>query len=180
MRRILEVVEKISVFLAYICGAMVFLMMASIIYDVVLRHILNQPTIWADETSCYLLVGISFLGAAYALKTDAHVRIETFVERLSPRARNVLEIITDVLSLGFLFIFAWQGYRLVIESFVYVRIAPTLMRTPLYLPQASLAVGLSWFWVQMLAHLLKKFFPPQEKAGGEESMETGLLKRRSE
>jgi C4-dicarboxylate transporter DctQ subunit len=165
MRRFVDLVEKISSVLAYICGAMVFFMMVSIIYDVVLRHILNQPTIWADEVSCYLLVGISFLGAAYALKTDAHVRIETFVERLSPRARNAMEMITDVLSLGFLFIFAWQGYRLVIESFVYVRIAPTLMRTPLYLPQASLAVGLSWFWVQMLAHILKRFVPPQAEGG---------------
>ena len=167
MRRFLEVVEKTSLVLAYICGAMVFFMMASIIYDVILRHILNQPTVWADELSCYLLVGISFLGAAYALKTDAHVRIETFVERLPPRARNALEMITDVLSLGFLFIFAWQGYRLVIESFVHVRIAPTLMRTPLYLPQAFLAVGLTWFWVQMLAHTLKRFVPPQEKGGHE-------------
>jgi C4-dicarboxylate transporter DctQ subunit len=167
MKRILDVIDKVTMVLAYTSGALVIVMMLSMVYDVVMRHIFNRPTIWADELSCFLLVGVSFLGAAYALKTDSHVRIETFVGLLPPRVKNFVETVTDVLSVAFLFIFAWQGGRLVFESFVYTRIAPTLLRTPLYLPQAFLAAGLSWFFVQMLAHTLKRFVTRQAKGGRE-------------
>ena len=167
MKRFLDVIDKVTMVLAYTSGALVVVMMVSIVYDVVMRHIFNRPTIWADEVSCFLLVGVSFLGAAYALKMDAHVRIETFVDLLPLRAKNFVEAVTDVVSVAFLFIFAWQGCRLVFESFVHTRIAPTLLRTPLYLPQTFLAVGLSWFWVQMLAHTLKGFVARQEKGARE-------------
>ena len=167
MKRFLDVIDKVTMALAYTSGALVFVMMVSMVYDVVMRHLLNRPTIWADEVSCYLLVGVSFLGAAYALKTDSHVHIETFVNTLPPRVKAFIEVVTDVLSVAFLFIFAWQGCRLVYASFVHTRIAPTLLRTPLYLPQIFLAVGLFWFWVQMLAHILKRFATWQESRGRE-------------
>jgi len=170
MKRFLDLIDKVTMVLAYTSGVLIVVMMASMVYDVVMRHILNRPTIWADELSCFLLVGVSFLGAAYALKTDSHVRIETFVAFLPRRAKNFMETVTDVLSVAFLFIFAWQGGRLVYESFVYTRIAPTLLRTPLYLPQSFLAVGLIWFWVQMLAHTVKRFVARQEKGGGSNAL----------
>ena len=167
MKRFLEALDKGTMVLAYISGALIVVMMGSMVYDVVVRHLFNRPTIWADQISCYLLEGVAFFGAAYALKTDAHVRIETFVDLLPSRVKKSVETITDVLSVAFLFIFAWQGCRLVYESFVHTRIAPTLLRTPLYLPQAFLAVGLSWFWVQMLAHTLNRVVARQEKGGRE-------------
>ena len=165
MKRFLDVVNNITMVFAYISGALVVVMMVIMVFDVVMRHVLNRPTIWADEVSCFLLVGVSFLGAAYALKTDSHVRIETFVNILSPRVKFFIETVTDILSVAFLFIFAWQGGRLVYESFVHTRISPTLLRTPLYLPQTFLAVGLSWFCIQMLAHTLKRFVDRQEGGG---------------
>ena len=178
MKRMLYIIDKISLGFAYLSGALVLIMMISIGYDVVMRHIFNKPTIWADELSCYLLVGISFLGAAYALNTDGHVHIEAVVRKLPPKTSNVLELITDILSVIFLIIFTWQAYRLVINSYVYVRIAPTLMRTPLYIPQLLLAVGLTWFCVQMIAHILKKRFAPETDGDGMEGTETDPSARR--
>ena len=178
MRRMLYVIDKISLAFGFISGAFVLLMMISIGYDVVMRHIFNKPTIWADELSCYLLVAISFLGAAYTLNTDGHVHIETLVRRLPPKTSRVLELITDILSVIFLIIFTWQAYRLVINSFVYVRIAPTLLRTPLYIPQLAMAVGLTWFCVQMIGHILKRRFAPE--SDGEKETETDPSERRFE
>lgn len=153
---LLSLIEKVSLFFGYISGGFVLFMMFSIGYDVVMRHIFNAATIWADEVSGYLLVGIAFLGAAYTLTVEGHIRIETLMERLPTKKRQRLEFVTDVLSVAFLVVFTWQMYRLVKDSYVNVSLAPTLVRTPLYLPQLLLAIGLTWLCLQLLAHIVQR------------------------
>ena len=155
---LLCLIEKVSLILGYISGAFALLMMFIIGYNVLMRHVFDDPTIWADEVSCYLLVGITFLGAAYTLTVDGHVRIETLVDRLRPKTRKWSEFVTDVLSLVFLVIFARQAYWLVKDSYVSVKISATLLRIPLYLPQLLLAAGLTWLCLQLLAHILRRNF----------------------
>jgi len=161
LNAILFIIEKVSLIFGYISGGFAFLMMVIIGYDVLMRHIFDDPTIWADEISCYLLVGITFLGAAYTLSMNGHVRIETITDRLSPKVKRYLEFITDVASLAFLVIFTRQAYWLVKDSLVSVKISATLLRTPLYLPQLMLAIGLTWFYLQMLVHILRRITPEQ-------------------
>jgi len=162
MNRILSKIEKISLYLGYISGGLVFLMMLSIIIDVVMRHIFNAPTIWADEISCYLLVGISFLGASYTLQRDGHIRVDAIITRFNPKVRNYFEIVIDVSSLLFLIVFSWQAFKLVFDSYSSVRIAPTLLQTPIYIPQMFFAIGLVWFCLQLSVKILYRWVDLQE------------------
>lgn len=149
-------IQKVSMFLGYFSGVLVLLMVASIVYDVVMRHIFNDPTIWADECSSYLLVAITFLGAAYTLVIDGHIRVETIVERFPHKVREWVEFIADILGFGFLIIFGWYAFELVWDSYTYVNLASTLLRTPLFIPQLSVALGLAWLCLQMLAIILQR------------------------
>ena len=149
-------IQKFSMFLGYFSGVLVLLMVASIVYDVVMRHIFNDPTIWADECSCYLLVGITFLGAAYTLVIDGHIRVETIVERFPHKVREWVEFIADILGFGFLIIFGWYAFELAWDSYSDVNLASTLLRTPLFIPQLSVALGLAWLCLQMLAIILQR------------------------
>ena len=162
---LLSVVERVSVIFGYISGVFALLMMFIIGYDVVMRHIFNNPTIWADEVSCYLLVGITFLGAAYTLNMGGHIHVETLVVRLKPKIRKRLEFITDVLSLAFLVVLVRQAYWLVKDSYVSNKISATLLRTPLYLPQLLLAIGLTWLCLQLLVHVLRNNIPRLSEDG---------------
>jgi TRAP-type C4-dicarboxylate transport system permease small subunit len=142
-KKVSESVEKSSLFFGYLCGGLVLFMMFSIVYDVLMRHIFRSPTIWADEVSCYLLVGITFMGAAYTLAVGGHILVEVIVESLPPLVRRRLELVTDSLTLAFLLIFCFQAYRLTIDSYLDQKIAPTLLRTPTFIPQLSMAIGLT-------------------------------------
>ena len=56
-------------------------------YEVVMRYIFNQPTIWVHE-SCFLLFGMQYLLAgAYTLLTGGHVRVDVMYIKLPPRGR---------------------------------------------------------------------------------------------
>ena len=156
-------IEKVSMSLGYFSGVLALLMVACIVYDVVMRHIFNDPTIWADEVSCYLLVGITFLGGAYTLVVNGHIRVETFVERLPDKMRDWVEFAGDILGFGFLIIFGVYAFELAWDSFRDVNLASTLLRTPLYIPQLSLAIGLAWLCFQMLAVIFQLFVKIQKK-----------------
>ena len=157
MKLILSKIEKVSLYLGYLSGGFVFLMMVIIVIDVVKRHIFNTPTIWADEVSCYLLVGIAFLGAAYTLSRDGHIRVEVIVKKFNPLFRWYIEIIIDLFSLAFLIFFTWQAFKFVFNSYSTNWISPTLLRTPLYIPQIFFAIGILWFALQLTAKIMQRW-----------------------
>ena len=53
-------------------------------FEVVSRYVFNEPTVWATEYSTYLLLGMTFVGLAYAQKHGSHIRVELLVGRLAP------------------------------------------------------------------------------------------------
>lgn len=66
---------------------------------VVLRYALNEGSILLQEAVLYLHALVFMLGIPYALKADAHVRVDLIYGRLRPRARTVIDLIGHVLFL---------------------------------------------------------------------------------
>ena len=70
---------------------LVVLVMAVLVLDVswqvFTRFILKDPSIWTDELATFLLIWVSLLGAAVALKRGAHLGMDYFVERMTPNRR---------------------------------------------------------------------------------------------
>jgi TRAP-type C4-dicarboxylate transport system permease small subunit len=48
---------------------------AVVFLQVVFRYVLRQPLFWSEELPRYLLIWMSFLAAALAQKTEAHINI---------------------------------------------------------------------------------------------------------
>ena len=71
--------------------ALVALVMAVLVLDVswqvFTRFVLKDPSTWTDELATFLLIWVSLLGAAVALKRGAHLGMDYFVERMSPGRR---------------------------------------------------------------------------------------------
>lgn len=66
---------------------------------VVLRYVFGVGSIALQESVTYLHALVFMLGAAYALKHDAHVRVDVFHHRWSPKRRAIVEIAGVVLFL---------------------------------------------------------------------------------
>jgi len=66
-------------------------------YEVVMRYVFGQPSIWAYDVS-YMLGGSFFvLGIAYALLTKAHVRVDVLYVRWSARTRALVDIVLSLI-----------------------------------------------------------------------------------
>ncbi|MEX2473778.1 TRAP transporter small permease subunit [Marinobacter sp.] len=100
--------DKSGVFIAFwTVNAVVFYF-----FEVVMRYIFNQPTIWVHEAS-FLLFGMQYLLAgAFALLHGAHVRVDVVYNFLPPRGRVGMDIFTSM----FFFMFA---FALIITSWTF-------------------------------------------------------------
>ncbi len=80
---------------------------------VVLRYGFNVGSIPAQETVIYMHGSLFLLGAAYALKAGAHVRVDIFYRRFSARGKAWVDSIGAILFLfplcAFILLSSW-GY----------------------------------------------------------------------
>lgn len=74
-------------------------MVALTLLIVVLRYAFGQGAIALQESVLYLHGVVFMLGIPYALKTDAHVRVDLVYSRLGPRGRAIVDLLGHVLLL---------------------------------------------------------------------------------
>jgi TRAP-type C4-dicarboxylate transport system permease small subunit len=80
------------------------------------RALFEAANYWQDEASVFLLVGVTFMTAAYVQGQRGHVSIEAFVGLLSPLANRIRLWLVDVASLLFCAFFSWKSWALAQEA----------------------------------------------------------------
>lgn len=94
------------------------LLVVIVLAAVFCRYVLNQSLSWSDEVVRYLFVWFTLFGAAVTLREREHIRVEYFVEKLSPTLRRVIEIAmllgvglfqAALVVLGFMWVWSTRG-----------------------------------------------------------------------
>jgi TRAP-type C4-dicarboxylate transport system permease small subunit len=102
-------------------GMMMALIVAA---QVVSRYLLNHSLFWSEELARYILVWLTFLGAAAAYYRKAHPGIDLLSSRMGPRLRRVNTIIVHLVSLGLFLVMIYHGTAF--SAFVRAQISPAL------------------------------------------------------
>ena len=114
--RILEWTEEGLSFLGL---SFVFILMAVVSVNVIMRYVFNMPIKGAVESSGLMMVIIVFLPLAYAQRHGGHIRVDVLISHLPFRYRNALEILSHTVALGVCALILW---RALITSWVSVEI----------------------------------------------------------
>jgi TRAP-type mannitol/chloroaromatic compound transport system permease small subunit len=142
-RRGLGLLDRVATALAYFSGVVLLLASFFITIDVVGRRFFHVSSQATDEFGGYALLFGGMLALAFALTTGAHVRIDVLMPHLPSWARAVLNYATLVAMTVFASIIAFYVWKLTIESYLIDARAMSFLRTPLFVPQGTLAVGFS-------------------------------------
>lgn len=87
--------------LMYYAAAVLLLAIAStMLYSVALRYYFNRPPIWSEEVPRMLSVWMVFIGAGIAIKRGLNVRVEYFVNMMTPSVRRWVETVMHAIALG--------------------------------------------------------------------------------
>ena len=159
--RFADRIDRLSI-LAGLAGALALLLIVSFVcFEVVSRTVFNEPTVWVNEYSTYLLIGITFAGLAYAQKEKAHIQVELILGYLPENARKTLDIVGHWIGLLFVCFTAWQMISFNYQEYINDTRNWGLLATPQWVPELFVSFGLVLFAFAMLADLHRLCSPPK-------------------
>lgn len=123
------------------CVAALAVMLVVVGVDILTRALFNFSFEISDELGGYLLVVIAFVSLPVCQISGSFHRVELVQSRLSPFGRAVSNLIFDLLAFAFCALLLWQLVRFELSSYRFGDRAPTYLATPLWMPQAMMALG---------------------------------------
>lgn len=165
MKKLIHLIDEFSGGVGHIAAWIVMPLIFATVYEVFSRYVLNAPTIWAYEVG-YMATGANFLlGAAFALREKAHIRIDIAYIRFRPRTKALID------AAGYTFLMLpfgfWLSYRLGVnayEAFLSGEQSGESAWNPVIWPYRTVFfVGMSMLtlqcvaqWIRALAALFRK------------------------
>ncbi|MCX7140650.1 MAG: TRAP transporter small permease [Proteobacteria bacterium] len=124
------------------------LMAGLLVISVALRYVFNNPLTWGEELIVALLTWMVFLGAAAAVRSQMHIRIDVVAPLLRRPKFYWLNTLTLLIGIAIILTMIWACYEQVLQELV--------VESPM------LGVSKAWFaaampagMVLMLIHVLR-------------------------
>ncbi len=92
--------DLISFAVFWVLAAVVFLQFFT-------RYVLNDSMAWTEEIARYLLIWVTFIGAAIPIRRGTHIGVEVLLHFLPLRITTILRFAIDVVTLGFIGLLCW-------------------------------------------------------------------------
>jgi len=149
---------KVDVWLAkitgifHIIGAVLLAFIVIVILLGVVSRFLRFGIIGLDELSAVLGVLMTFMGIAYVLREEKHIRIDILINLLNPRNRAISKGFNYVVMIIICGVMIWQGFRLAIFSYVQ-KFTSYLFGFPLYIIRIVVLVGMILFLAEVFCHI---------------------------
>lgn len=91
-----------------IIGFAVFWILAGVVFlQFFTRYVLNDSMAWTEEIARYLLIWVTFIGAATAVRRGTHIGVEAVLHFLPARAATGLRFVIDIITVGFIALLFW-------------------------------------------------------------------------
>jgi TRAP-type C4-dicarboxylate transport system permease small subunit len=119
-----------------------------VILAVVLRYAFNDPLTWGEELIVALFTWMVFVGAAAAVRSQMHIRIDVMAPVFANPKMNGLNVVTLVIGIVIIVTMVWGCYDQVMQELVVE--SPMLGISKAWFA-AAMPVGL----VLMLIHVLR-------------------------
>ena len=107
IKKVSAIFDRILNAMAFIAALLLVLIMLGVVTEVLLRFFFNKPIFWMIEVIECALLYITFLGGAWLLARDKHVTMDFVLNRVNPKTKAILNIITSFLCMIVFLILTW-------------------------------------------------------------------------
>ncbi|MBE9505896.1 MAG: TRAP transporter small permease subunit [Chloroflexi bacterium] len=157
MKKFLTIVDSISNWSGMIARWAVLALVLVLSFEVMMRHVLNSPTIWAHEMSTMLGVFLVCIGWSYVHLRHGHVRVDVFYSRMSPRGKAITDIVNAlVFFFPLLLVLIYGASRMAWEAYIFDEVLMASFWYPPALPiRLVVVIGLCTFFLQGTAEFAR-------------------------
>lgn len=139
--------------LEIIAIAILALILSMVVLQVISRYVFNYPIEWSEEMARFLFIWLGFISAAVALKEDQHVKFTFIIDILPQKARRIIDIFNDLLTMAFLIVLIIYGVMLTINTHSIPSVTLDFIRWSYV--YASLPIGFSFLLIILVSKRMK-------------------------
>jgi len=114
LKSITDLLLRLNTALLLVCKYLIIIIVAVIagilIASVFFRYALNDALSWAEESSKYLMVWLTFLGAPIALRHFGHINIDLLISILPARLEQFMYFMVSLIVGLTMAIVLWKGW----------------------------------------------------------------------
>lgn len=146
LRKVSSITEKIEKFI--VCFSIV-LMMINSTANAIGRYFFNKSIFFSEELNQFLIVSITFIGFAYAVRKGRNIRMTAVYDSLNYGVKKAISIMIAFCTAALMFFLAYLAVFYVLELKGINRLSPAL-QFPVYIIYSIIPVGLAMAGIQYL------------------------------
>jgi TRAP-type C4-dicarboxylate transport system permease small subunit len=150
MRKFLNALYLGAGWLAALCVLAIAVLM---IGQTILREF-SVRTGATNDIVAWLCAAAAFLAMAHSFKHGDFVRVTLLLEKVSPKTRQAMEVVSLVVACFAIGYLAWWATRFTYESWQFNEIAGGLLPLPIWIPQSTFVVGAWLFFIAVLDEMV--------------------------
>lgn len=146
-RRIDDVLARVEDAFIIVCHGVIALLVMT---AVVMRYLFNDPLTWGEELIVALFVWMVFIGAAAAIRSQMHIRIDVMAPVFRNPRMNWLNVVTLVIGIVIIVVMIYACWEQVLQE---AEVESPMLGISKAWFAAAMPVGL----VLMLCHVLRRW-----------------------
>ena len=154
MERYVRAVRFASRLFGYVAAALIASGVVIVCQMVFVRYVLDENTIWQTDFVTYSLVAATFIGSPFVLMTRGHVNVDIMPLHSGPRLRRWLALFAAGVTLFFCVVMTVVTFLFWKEAWDNHWVSDTMWRARLWIPYASMPIGLGLLSLQSVADLI--------------------------
>ena len=148
----IDTISSLSCIVGGVCLVAIFALIAA---EIIARNLLGVSLPFSWDFAAYMMGACIFLSAGATLRAGGHVRVTALHDYMPQKGAQLLDIAACIAGLAIAFAILYAVSDMAILSFKRGSTSSSVVRTPLWIPQAFMVVGAAVFTLQMFGQLVR-------------------------
>ena len=137
---------------------LIVLTMVITVYEVFMRYVFRSPTMWAHETATMIYATFIIIACGYTLRhgaNPAHIRMDVFYNRFSPRKKAIVDLIAFTFFLLFVGVILWYGIGFAMRSVKLMENSSSTWGPPIWPIKVAVPIGIFGLFIQGIFRFIR-------------------------
>ncbi|MGO3124602.1 MAG: TRAP transporter small permease subunit [Advenella sp.] len=156
-------ITRINKFFFNVASSLIFLIVFSMLYEVVSRYVFHAPTTWGMELATLLFGPYFLLGGAYLLHMRGHVNLDLLKNKLSPQNRRLLDLFSFLIIIVFSIIMFSYSFSPAMQAWEYKETSFSAWNPPVWPVKFAIPISVLLLGLQSFAEMLTVLYREQDQ-----------------
>ncbi len=158
MKQFLHAIDTVNKRVGLGMSFLLLAMAAMTLYEVIARFGFDSPTMWAHKVTRQVFGFYAIMAGGYVLLLKAHIRVDVFWSRLSPRNKAIADLFTFIFAFLFVTMLLWRTGIFAWDSLLLLEHSYPPFPIPVFPLKITMIIGALLLFLQLIAKFIRDLY----------------------